>query len=56
MENKILDELKSHVKNNKIACKEALELAKKYDLKPAVIGKKLNELKIKIKGCQLGCF
>jgi hypothetical protein len=56
MDKQLLEELKSQVKNNKIPCKKALELANKYDVKPAVLGKKLNELKIKVKGCQLGCF
>jgi hypothetical protein len=56
MDKQLLEELKSYVKNNKVTCKKALELADKYKVKPSVIGKKLNELKIKIQGCQLGCF
>lgn len=43
-------------KNGTISCKEALEIASRLGVKPAAVGKKLNELKIKIKGCQLGCF
>ncbi len=42
--------------NGTISCKEALEIAAKLDIKPAIVGKMINELKIKIKGCQLGCF
>jgi len=43
-------------KNGTISCSKALEIASRLDVKPAVVGKTLNELKIKIKGCQLGCF
>ena len=53
---KIVEEIKNHSRDGKITCKEALDIAGKYGEKPIVIGKKLNELKIKIKGCQLGCF
>jgi hypothetical protein len=42
--------------NGTITCSKALEIASRLDLNPAVVGKTLNEMKIKIKGCQLGCF
>lgn len=41
---------------NKISCKDAFEIANEFNVSPAVIGKEINNLKIKIKGCQLGCF
>ncbi len=53
---KITDIIKSEAKDNKIACKKALAIAEKNNVSPAEVGKKLNELKIKIVGCQLGCF
>ncbi|MDY6933940.1 MAG: hypothetical protein SVZ03_06920 [Spirochaetota bacterium] len=43
-------------KNGKMTCKEAFEIAEKMNIKPIVVGKTLDELKIKITGCQLGCF
>lgn len=41
---------------DKISCPRALLTAAIMDRKPILIGKKLNKEKIKLKGCQLGCF
>jgi hypothetical protein len=49
-------EIKRTVKDGKITCKEALELAERLGINPAIVGNVLNKMKIKIKGCQLGCF
>ncbi len=46
----------SEKNNGKISCKQAWELADKYDFTKREMGKALNELKIKIVNCQLGCF
>jgi len=48
--------LKSRVDDNRISCKVALDTATEFEVPPAVVGKTLNELKIKITRCQLGCF
>jgi hypothetical protein len=53
----LTDIIKKRIKDeNQIQCKEALQLAEELNLPPGKIGKALNELNIKIKGCQLGCF
>jgi hypothetical protein len=48
--------LKSRAEDNRITCKIALETATQFDVSPAVVGKTLNQLKIKLTRCQLGCF
>jgi hypothetical protein len=53
---KLEEEIKKHVRDGKINCREALELAENLGVKPIEIGRKLDEMKIRIKGCQLGCF
>ncbi|HHW41735.1 MAG TPA: hypothetical protein GXX19_11435 [Syntrophomonadaceae bacterium] len=40
----------------RITCPEARELADSLGVSPRVIGDACNRLKIKIKGCALGCF
>ncbi len=40
----------------RITCPEARELADSLGVSPRVIGDACNQLKIKIKGCALGCF
>ncbi len=40
----------------KIACAAAFRLARELSLSTQELGKLLNELEIKIKQCQLGCF
>ncbi len=53
---KIAAVLKEHSSEGRISCQDALEIALRLNVSPAVVGKTCNELKIKIKGCQLGCF
>jgi len=56
MEN-LIEKINSRLKENKkILCKDALEIANELNISPALVGKELNTMKIKIKGCQLGCF
>lgn len=40
----------------RIACPAARELAEQLGVDPSVIGNACNQLRIKIKGCALGCF
>ncbi len=40
----------------KITCSQATELADEYQFSRMEMGNLLNELKIKLKSCQLGCF
>jgi hypothetical protein len=54
------EELKARIKaaapEGKIACAAAMRLAEELVISRKDMGQLLNELKIKIKQCQLGCF
>lgn len=39
-----------------ISCPKARHLAKELKVSPKVVGKALDEMNIKIKDCELGCF
>ncbi len=52
----MVEKIKAESKNGKIACRQALKIASEADVSAKVLGELLNELKIKIMGCQLGCF
>ena len=39
-----------------ITCSKAMLIAKLLGVKPIIIGKKFNKEKVKLTGCQLGCF
>ncbi len=43
-------------KDGNINCPQALAIAKKHGVLPAEVGKVIDELGIKIRNCQLGCF
>ncbi len=42
--------------NNKIACRQAFEIADQVGWPKSKLGDLLNEMEIKIGSCQLGCF
>jgi len=42
--------------NGRLTCEKAHELGKEMDVPLTEIGEVCNELNIKIKDCQLGCF
>lgn len=44
------------VKDGRISCKKALELAAVLGVKPSEVGAYLDDAGVKVKGCQLGCF
>ncbi len=52
----VIEKLKNSAKNGRIACLQALKIAKETGMPPKRIGLLLNKLKIKIVSCQLGCF
>lgn len=57
MDNKALeDEIKASLVNGKLPCAVAFTIARKLKVAPRDVGQAANELKIKIAGCQLGCF
>ncbi len=56
-----MEQLTEAIKNkvtedNKMACKDAMQIANDLNISPAAVGKELDRMKVKIKGCQLGCF
>lgn len=52
----ILASVKKRSRNGKLACATALKLAEELKVSPKRIGQAANELGIKIRACQLGCF
>jgi hypothetical protein len=52
----IIDKLKEAAKDGKIPCAMAFKIAKECSVSTKEIGNLLNQLKIKISSCQLGCF
>ncbi|MCD6319651.1 MAG: hypothetical protein J7M03_03110 [Candidatus Desulfofervidaceae bacterium] len=42
--------------DGRVRCPDCLAVAQQFNVKPIVIGRLCNELKLKICGCQLGCF
>ena len=52
----VVKKIKSHVKENKISCKQVMKIAEELNISPRDLGTILNEEKIKIISCQLGCF
>ena len=52
----LLEEIETSLVNGNLLCAVALELAKKLKVAPKEIGDTATKQKIKISGCQLGCF
>ena len=52
----LLNAVNKAAKDGYLSCTEARKLAKELNVATAVVGKAANELKIKIKSCELGCF
>lgn len=52
----VLDAVSQAAKDGGLTCTEARKLAKDLKVAPGTIGKAADELKIKIKSCELGCF
>ena len=53
---KITQKAQSLSEDGKISCKQALRLAEEEGISSRDVGELLNEIKIKVAGCQLGCF
>ncbi len=53
---KLTKRIEALSKNGKISCNQALKLAEEEGISSRDVGNLLNELKIKVMGCQLGCF
>jgi hypothetical protein len=50
------DAVKNAARNNRLTCEKAHALGKELDVSLEKIGAVCNELNIRIKTCQLGCF
>ena len=55
-ETRIRDAVMEASSEGRITCSAALAVAEKLGGAPALVGNAANELGIKIKACQLGCF
>jgi len=53
---RLREEVARAAEEGRIACSAALALAGRLGVSPALVGAAANELGIKIKACQLGCF
>jgi hypothetical protein len=57
MDRKKLEEaIQGKAKNGKLPCAMCFKIAEDFGISKREIGKILNEIKIKISQCQLGCF
>jgi len=52
----LVQALKQNEKDGKISCTAARKIAEELQIPVRVVGDAANELNIKIKGCELGCF
>ena len=53
----ILDkEIQASLVKDRLPCAVAFTITEKLDVSPRTVGDKVNELKIRITNCQLGCF
>jgi hypothetical protein len=52
----ILEAIKEAAKDGKISCTVARKLATEFKVPNRVVGEAADNLKIKIKSCELGCF
>jgi hypothetical protein len=53
---KVTEKVKAISKDGKISCKQALKLAEEEGISSRDLGTLLNEIKVKVASCQLGCF
>ena len=52
----LIQRIEKEACDSRLSCKDAFALAAEMNCLPADVGACCNELKIKIDGCQLGCF
>lgn len=52
----VLEKVKEAAEDSKLSCPKARKLAKDLKVSPNLIGEACDELNIKIKDCELGCF
>ncbi|TEB10757.1 hypothetical protein Psfp_04115 [Pelotomaculum sp. FP] len=52
----VLEAVQRAAKDGRISCTEARKLAEELKVPVGVVGEAADELKVKIKACELGCF
>jgi hypothetical protein len=52
----VLDAVEKAAKDGRLTCTEARKLAEVLKVEPGIVGEAADELKIRIKSCELGCF
>jgi len=55
-ESRIKEALTEKASEQGISCRDAFKIAEDTGAPTLIIGKLLNELNIKVRSCQLGCF
>ena len=55
-EKTVREALRKAAENGKISCAKAFQIAEEFKVTKKKVGEILNELGIRIKQCQLGCF
>ena len=53
---KVEEAIKAKAKEGKIPCAVCFKIAEEHGISKRELGKILNEMKVKISQCQLGCF
>ncbi len=53
---KVVERIKEVSKNGKISCRAAHKVARELNVPVREVGRLINELKLKIVACELGCF
>ncbi|MGB4183301.1 MAG: hypothetical protein WBK41_07845 [Dethiobacteria bacterium] len=60
MEDKMIAQLQERIREeaseNRLSCQQSFAIAREFNCQPAAVGRLCDELKVKIYGCQLGCF
>lgn len=56
LKQEVLEAVKKAAEGGRITCTAARKLAGEMGISPRLIGQAADELKIKIKECELGCF
>ncbi len=53
---KLEEVVKEKAKGGKLPCAMCFKIAEDFGISKKELGRILNEMKVKISGCQLGCF
>jgi hypothetical protein len=56
MNDKIAEEIRKKAVNDRLPCAAARRIAEELSVPYKEVGKTADELKVKITGCELGCF